>query len=670
MAKRRPKAHRAAPPRRPAPEPDEREPPRGNTTASDRHIAAQTHDLGAALVVAAVAALIFFSTFSTHVALGDAPESVAGVRSLGVLHAPGYPTYVLFGRAFGQVVAVGSWAFRLNLFSVLCASATVGVTFMIARAFGATRVGAVIGSLMLATTASFWFNAGFAKHYALSGLLIAVSILCVTRWQDGASHGLFVGGALALGLGFGASWELAFITLVALIVLIVVGPRRPPIGLVFGSLAGAGVVAVALLVFVTARAGQHPAVNWGDASNSARLVALITQRDFGDVGGASGGGAAVLGHLPGRIAAYAGMLVRDMGIGAIVLAIAGAVFAWRRLRRDQWIFLVVLAVGNLVAVILVAGFDSLSGFLTVMVVGGFLVATMLAVVVFGALGVDGVAASASRAIAERRAGKRFRSRTDDIARAVWPWVIAGIVVLTLLPSLFVHFAYADHRMPPLADRYAHRMLDTLPPHAVLLTYEADWTFPVTYAQVVDHVRRDVGVIAVKELGLGWYRTQVSQQFPVGNSLRAAPLATQIERLTAVLRARRPVYIDTGVMGLFRGAIGYQADGLVARLVNGVGPHAGQNVGAAAERLHEADRADGILSGTGRFPNQPVHFIYGRAHIELAKQFALQRNLAGASTELARAVADFPADTLTHQVLRYAQQRDTPPSKAFAVIADL
>ena len=50
-----------------------------------------------------MAAVVYLTTFSSHVSLGDAPEAVAGVRSLGILHAPGYPTYVLAARAFGDV---------------------------------------------------------------------------------------------------------------------------------------------------------------------------------------------------------------------------------------------------------------------------------------------------------------------------------------------------------------------------------------------------------------------------------------------------------------------------------------------------------------------------------------------------------------------------------------
>ena len=215
---------------------------------------------------------IYLSTFSTHVALGDAPESVAGVRSLGILHAPGYPTYVLFARAFGSVFAIGSWR-RASMPSASSRAAlSIGVITLIARASGASRLGAVVGALALGTTASFWLNAGFAKHYPLTMLLVATLILFVLVWQQRGGVGwLFAAGA-SLALATGSGWELAAITLVALAVLLRFTEQRPS-GRELGMVAAVFVtVAVAIWVFVLVRAGQHPALNWGEASSPGNVA--------------------------------------------------------------------------------------------------------------------------------------------------------------------------------------------------------------------------------------------------------------------------------------------------------------------------------------------------------------------------------------------------------------
>src|SRR5262245_53154457 len=57
-----------------------------------------------AFATATLAAIVFATTFSSSVALGDAPEGVSGIHSLGVLHAPGYPSYVLLGRIFTTIL--------------------------------------------------------------------------------------------------------------------------------------------------------------------------------------------------------------------------------------------------------------------------------------------------------------------------------------------------------------------------------------------------------------------------------------------------------------------------------------------------------------------------------------------------------------------------------------
>ncbi len=101
---------------------------------------------GAALV-AVVAGAGYATTFSGRVALGDAPESVSGVASLGILHAPGYPLYVLAARAFSEAVRLGSAAARVNAFSLVCAGAAAGLLFIAARRVGSDRWGAALGSL-------------------------------------------------------------------------------------------------------------------------------------------------------------------------------------------------------------------------------------------------------------------------------------------------------------------------------------------------------------------------------------------------------------------------------------------------------------------------------------------------------------------------------------------
>src|SRR4051812_35049060 len=109
-----------------------RQPPSAPSHRSTGDTVAPPFDRRAAIcggLVAALACCLYVWTFAGRPSLGDSPESMAGIDSLGVLHAPGYPTYVISGWMFRALVPIGDTAFRVNLFSVICAVATVVLVY-------------------------------------------------------------------------------------------------------------------------------------------------------------------------------------------------------------------------------------------------------------------------------------------------------------------------------------------------------------------------------------------------------------------------------------------------------------------------------------------------------------------------------------------------------------
>ena len=54
----------------------------------------------------------------------DGGELATGVYTLGLVHPPGYPTYLLLAQA-ARLVPVASFAWKLNVFSALCAAGAV-----------------------------------------------------------------------------------------------------------------------------------------------------------------------------------------------------------------------------------------------------------------------------------------------------------------------------------------------------------------------------------------------------------------------------------------------------------------------------------------------------------------------------------------------------------------
>jgi hypothetical protein len=559
---------------------------------------------------------------------------------LGILHAPGYPAYVLLGHAFGSVVAVGSWAFRVNLFSLVCTTLLVAAVYLFARCFGASLAGSAVGALVLATCASVWFNAGFAKHYALSGLLVTTSALLAMLWIKHGQSLLLVSAGVLLGLAAGAAWELAALMVVGIVVLIAAGPRRPTMKA--GVAAGAAVLVVAfgLSVFVLVRARQDPTLNWGDATTVHRFIRLIAQQDFRNPGASAVQGG-LLGRIPGNVA----ILIRDIGLGAFALATVGAVVAYPAIGKARALYLAVVGVLSLLAVTLVAGKAPIGGFYAAIEIGAYLLNTLVVLAVLAALGTTWAIAEIPRLIGGISGHVRRDTATHHPLRLA---LVVGLALIAVLPSILVHYQYADHRQPPLADRYAADVFALLPPHSALIVWGTEFSWPMLYRQVVDHDRPDVAIISADELPIGWAVDELTHRYHLGDALRPAPVPTMVQRLIDRLRETRPVYLETAAMDALQKVVAYRSEGLVGEVTNGIGPQPATNVAAIAEAIDKSEQAAGVTTLHLRYANRAVNYAYQRAHVELAKQYVLQHEDGPAINEIGRALQLYPDDpAVTH-----------------------
>jgi len=626
------------------------------------------------VAVAAAAAVVFVTTLSTSVSLGDAPESVAGVSSVGVLHAPGYPAYVVAARLFTWAVPIGSLAWRTNLFSAVCAVLTVVGVFRLARVVGASRPGAAIGGLTLALGTSFWFYAGFAKHDAFSLLLVVVSMVAVVEWDCRREPRLLVAGCAALGLTIGASWQLGALALPGLATLVVLGRRSDPLVQLLGTVVVAGALtAAATLGYLVVRAGQEPSVNWGDASTSSRVVDLLDMKDFSFVNrrlvglapqsaehSTGGEGATPLR----RLANYPTLLTREMGAAALVVAALGMIRWRRRLLPHHAAFLAVSLVVGVLGTAAFVGPANVSGFTTNVIVGGFFGTIFSVVAVWVALGAtelaDLAATWAKPRSSDRRSQGGSRRRPSGSARrratpnpVVGPAVLGALAVVLLAPSAIAHQAAASHRQPPFADDYATNVFRSLPPHSAILTRGGELTFSLLYAQLVKGERGDVTVIAADSLAAStWYRQQLSRRM----GLKLPSLASQGAELAAVahqLQSRGPVYMDMLTTDALRQGVGYVARGLVSEVVDGVGPKLPASTADIEQLLDHGYRTQGVYGGRAgrRWPNPFLLGSYVRAHLELARDYNQLGRLDDVAHQVSMALSTDPANKTALDIRR-------------------
>ncbi len=567
-------------------------------------------------------ACLYATSFSSHVALGDAPESVAGVSSLGVAHAPGYTVYLAAARLFTLLLPVGELAWRVNAFSSVCTISSAVLVFGCARLCGASRTGATIGALSFGTGASVWYYATFAKHDAFT-LLLAVAVMflalgwatCAGWWR------LALLGAL-LGLSIGAGWYATAVVApgVALVVVGSSSMRLRDAGLIVVPFL---VVAAAVAGYTIARASSDPAVNWGNATTVGRYVDLVLMEDFRGRSALAGldstsrntvEGSDVTA-LPARLFGYLNVVQLDLGVGALLLAAVGAFSTWRRRSWPLPTLLVVVAATNLLAVALLLGMRPV-GWRSVLQYGGFLGPLMTVVGIWAAVGATSLLDTVYRWWMDQRRHGSSSRRAPSVGAAL---LATGL----LLPALTTRSAFVSQPPHPLADSYATAVLEELPPNAVLVVFGADRAFPIQYRQTVHGDRRDVVTVAADGLAADWYIEELSQSLDTGLSEAPGPLQA-VSDLVTQLDGRRPVYLDMSAAQVLSGTLGYIPRGLTAEVVeDGIGEQRASTEGESAlhiERARSLAGHPGVGATEARsWPSRIVMNSYGQAIVFASNQ---------------------------------------------------
>jgi 4-amino-4-deoxy-L-arabinose transferase-like glycosyltransferase len=236
-----------------------------------------------------------------------------------------HPPLYFWGAAAWRAVA-GSGLFRLRLFSVLCALAS-----LLAVAAIAANTGVPPAAAMLLTLSCYAFSytamlaRGFALAQALSLAAVALLALAARRKRVMAA----LGGGILLGLATFTNYLTAFVALAALLWLLLARWRRPALWLPAGA-AFAAFLPADLVFFLAqreSRVGQFPPFHL--------LASLVRLAHYA--------GAAIFGGLPLYVPGLAGP-----GLGAVLallLICLGVliVVRWRRIGDPEGRLLLAMA---------------------------------------------------------------------------------------------------------------------------------------------------------------------------------------------------------------------------------------------------------------------------------------------------------------------------------------
>jgi len=445
-----------------------------------------------AAFVTVVAGTLYFITAARDIVVGDSPELVITAATLGVPHSPGYPLFTMLGHFF-SLLPTGPLPFRVNLFSVVCDAAAVGVVFLTAFRLSWSRLAAAMAALTLAFNPLFWSWSLVAEVFPLNNLLAALLIYLLVIWHEQPERYRFLTAASFVA-GLALTNHQTIILLGPAVCFLLWHHRavlvaRPQIIL---TCAATFLLGLLPYTYVPWASAHHPVYNWGDVSSWRDLFALITRQSYGAAHLAQAkyqGGSWLL-----RLAALTESIGALMGL----LLVLGAIYAYRRLTWYFWFALLAFVFAG-------PFFTGITNFNLVRSPSGlfvlerFFLLPRVIVAPLMALGLVMIA-------------EMVRRYAPAIPMPPLR-VVSGVIVVVLAVSVFTNYRQIDQSHNHIARSYAEDLFATAEPDTILLVTGDGPALPPLYLNIIEKVRPDLTLIVAPMLPGDWYIRQLRRHHP-------------------------------------------------------------------------------------------------------------------------------------------------------------
>ncbi len=475
--------------------------------------------------VALATLVLYVATLAPTAQFWDTPEYIAAAYSLGIPHPPGNPLFVILAHVWGLVPWLPAYAARINLLSAVLSALTAGFWFLIGErwlrpvvpARGPRRVTALAGAVLAATAFTVWNQSVVnEKVYTVSLFSIALVLWLAVRWGDQASgslrdHHLLV---IVYLLALTATNHLMGL-LVAPAVVVYVLYTDPKVFLspkFLGWAAVAVVLGISLWAFLIVRSPHFPPINEGEPTNLRALRDVLNRTQYGKP------------PVSLRQAPFGTQLAmwwqyftwqwgKDWAAGvqravAVLFGALGLLGGWRHWKADK-------RSGMAMAALMFTLIPALVYYLNFKYRFGthpldnaidevrerdyFFIVSFAAWGLWAAMGLATVMEWIQAALT---------TRVSDAGRR---WALATPVLVVALVPLVGNRLSAPRNGEWLARDFAYDMLQSCNPYAVLVTAGDNDTFPLWYAQVVEHIRDDVSVLNLSLANTDWYDRQLERR---------------------------------------------------------------------------------------------------------------------------------------------------------------
>ena len=454
-------------------------PPRAPASETDRVLAVAIPALVALWVV-----INAWPGLMPVVGFWDTGEFQAVLPIMGTAHPTGYPTYVLLGWVGNLLLTpIGEPAYRVSALSLIAVAIAAAATVALVRRLTGSTIVAAAAGIGLATTSLVWQNATRADPHPIHLAFVAVLLLALVRWADGARDGLdrratdrrLVLAAVVFGLAVGNhSLTLLLVPPIALYVLAVEPGilRRPR--LIAASLGAAALTIVLVFLELPIRGGLIPAplIYGSPATWDGFWYIALAEQFRGSLGD-------VFGAFPDKLADIAERATTWFGPLLLAIPLAFIVSAIRQPRLT-------LLTGSAMVITLLFN-QSYSN----AEIERYYLGPVLWVWLWLAIFAAEVAAIAIRFLAARLAAPPSGwLRRAEVAAAA---IVAVVLLVPAITDLDARRREANRSGTIQAQLWLDETLPVLEPNAVIVSWWSTST-PLWYAQKVEGRRPDIFIV--------------------------------------------------------------------------------------------------------------------------------------------------------------------------------
>jgi len=422
---------------------------------------------------------IYLGTVCPIVYPGDSGELTAASFSLGIPHNSGYPLFGLLGKLF-CLIPIGNVAFRMNIMSVCFGVAALWLVYSLIHKMTDSKMGATIGTSILAFTSVLWSQTASAEVYTLHVFCVALLLRLLWWWDEKREFYILALFVFITGLSF--TNHMQTVMLAPGVLFIILSREKSSLLNVkhFFIFSFFFILALSLYLYLPIRTEAGAAIAWGEPNNLERF--------FAHVSGRSHRGSYVLNRAPLDYLQRAGEALLYLGsqFGFVLLL---SLWGWLTLRARRWkIFFILLVIFDFVYTI----------FLNIisLQITAFLLPSSIGMAILSGNGILNI-----------------WKRVESIAK-VGPgtlWWIKGSCLL--IPGIFFFFNYSRCNQSQNYTAYEHaiNIFRTTQAGDILLMSGDNNVFPIVYGRIVERMEEDVTLYVRNNNIFKWLREESEGQ---------------------------------------------------------------------------------------------------------------------------------------------------------------